>query len=68
MTTFRIIRRAFSQYTLAEEFTGTFCEASERADALQRQNRDGEYFPRFPGTGDRENGAPCPAQAQMAYL
>ena len=40
----RIVRRAFSQYTTVEVFTGNFVDASNRADALQFANQDGEYF------------------------
>lgn len=40
----RIVRRAFSQYTTVEIFTGSWVDASNRADALQYANKDGEYL------------------------
>ncbi|TRD03823.1 hypothetical protein FJV76_14405 [Mesorhizobium sp. WSM4303] len=42
--THRIVRRAFSEYTTVETFVGSWLEAMNRADALQRDNNDGEYL------------------------
>lgn len=59
MTTYRIVKRAYSEYTLAEKFDGTYMEALNRADELQNANRDGEYMVRrtdrdwFPTTAYR---------------
>lgn len=44
MQTYRIVRRAFSQYATVETFVGSWLDAMNRADALERGNRDGEYF------------------------
>lgn len=49
MTTYRIVRRAFSQYTDVETFEGSWLGAMQRADKLQATNRDGEYLLRKPG-------------------
>ena len=40
----RIVRRAFSQYTTMETITSSWLEAMNRAEELQRQINDGEYF------------------------
>jgi hypothetical protein len=42
--TYNIIRRAYSEYTQSETFTGTYCEATLHAMALQFANKDGEYL------------------------
>lgn len=70
MTTFRIVRRAFSQWTLVEEFTGKWHEAECRAMQLQAERRDGEYSTRFPGEPleSRPNDQSCPVQTAWAFL
>lgn len=56
-TQHRIVRRAFSQYTTVEVFTGTFVDASNRADAMQFANQDGEYFLRGVNEPDRRESS-----------
>lgn len=60
MTEFRIIRRAYSEYTVVETINGTWLEAMARAEKLQNEKRDGEYSVRFPG-------APVRSQASSSY-
>ena len=68
--TFNIYRRAYSNYSLAETFTGTWVDAMERASILERIiNKDGEYIVRF--EGEPAAGAEhkqCSVQAAWAYL
>lgn len=45
MKTYRIVKRAFSEYTEIETVDG-WLKAMERADYLQYTNNDGEYFVR----------------------
>jgi hypothetical protein len=40
----RIVRRAYSEYTTVETFVGSWLDAMNRAEELQRANNDGEYF------------------------
>lgn len=49
----RIVRRAFSQYTTVEVFTGSFVDASNYADKLQYERQDGEYLLRGVNEPDR---------------
>lgn len=46
MTSYRIVKRAFSNYTTVETFTGTRLAAGNRATDLQFAKRDGEYLVR----------------------
>ena len=68
--TFNIYRRAYSVYTLAENFTGSWVDAMERASVLERvTNKDGEYIVRFEGEpAEGVAHPPCPVQADWAYL
>ena len=54
--TFRIVRRAYSQYADIETFTGTWFQADDRAMMLQRANLDGEYLVRLPDQPNWEPG------------
>lgn len=68
--TFNIYRRAYSTYTLAETFVGSWVDAMERASVLERvANKDGEYIVRFDGqpAQNTENHY-CPVQAAWAYI
>ena len=44
--TFRIVKRAYSKYETVETFTGSFCDASNRAHEIQFEKSDGEYIVR----------------------
>jgi hypothetical protein len=57
MNQHRIVRRAFSQYVTVETFTGSFVDASNRADALQYANQDGEYMLRGVNEPDRRESS-----------
>jgi hypothetical protein len=56
MTSYRIVRRAFSTYTDIESVEGTYCDATLRAMALEFLNADGEYLVRAPGEPDQRLG------------
>lgn len=62
----RIVRRAFSQYTTVEIFTGSFVDASNHADALQYANQDGEYFLR--GVDEPNRRESSSYQSEMDWL
>ena len=62
----RIVRRAFSKYTTVEIFTGSFVDASNRADALQYANKDGEYLLR--GVEESDYRAGSSYQSGMDWL
>jgi hypothetical protein len=64
--TYQITRRAFSQYTPVETFTGTRIEATTRAMALQFTNKDGEYLVREQGAPNWTGGQS--SQSPMDYL
>ena len=51
MTTYRIVRRAFSKYEVVATFNGTWVDASNLAARMQYENNDGEYF-------ERDNNTP----------
>lgn len=67
---FRIVRRAWGQFTETETFTGTWTAAMCQAMAIEAERRDGEYSVRFPGealvSGPSANNDPV--QAAFAYL
>lgn len=46
MTTYRIVRRAYSEYTDVEIFNGGYLDAILRAMVLENINKDGEYIVR----------------------
>lgn len=69
ISTFRIIRRAFSQFTEVDVITTTWTAAQLIAMMMEAYNGDGEYFTRK--TGEPHifpPSPPCPVQAAWAYL
>jgi hypothetical protein len=64
--TYQITRRAFSEYTPVETFTGTYCAATLRSMELQFTNKDGEYLVREPGEPNWTGGQF--SQSPMDYL
>lgn len=42
--TFKIARRAYSNHTVVELFSGSWVDATLRAMDLEHQNKDGEYM------------------------
>jgi hypothetical protein len=62
-TTYQITRRAYSEYTPVETFTGTYIAATLRSMDLQFANKDGEYLV-------REIGAPnwTPGQSYQSPM
>ena len=57
ISTFNIIRRAYSEYEHIETFTGTWVEATNHAMSLQSERRDGEYMTRRPGEPNKFDGS-----------
>lgn len=69
--TFNIVKRAYSEYTLFETFTGTWSDAMNYAMAAQAGRRDGEYLVRDldePFVGRHYGKPPCAGQQAWAYL
>lgn len=68
MSNYRIVRRAFSQFTEIEVVAG-WLPAQLRAMELQAERHDGEYLIRDIGEADyRAPVTQCPVQAAFAYL
>lgn len=64
--TYRIIKRAHSEYQTVEHFDGTYLAAMNRASELENANRDGEYLLR---TLEEPNWTPTTSyQSGMDWL
>lgn len=70
INTYRIIRRAFGQYTTVDVVETTWSAAMNIADMMTTYSADGEYDIRLPGEADGRDGANnlCPVQRAFAYL
>lgn len=70
ISNFRIIRRAFGQFTDVDTVETTWTAAMNIAMMMETYNGDGEYDIRFPDEADRRPTSPgiCPVQAAFAYL
>jgi hypothetical protein len=64
--TYQITRRAYSEYTPVETFTGTYIAATLRSMELQFANKDGEYLVREMGAPDWTGGQS--SQSPMDWL
>lgn len=68
MTAYRIVRRAYSQFTEIEIVEG-WLPAQLRAMEIQAERHDGEYLIRNIGEEyHRPTNPQCPVQAAWAYL
>jgi len=69
MTNYRIVRRAYSEFTEIEVVAG-WLPAQLRAMELQAERRDGEYLIRKIGEAYHRDGVnnQCAVQAAFAYL
>lgn len=68
ISTFRIVRRAFSQFTEVDVIETTWTAAQLIAMLMEAYNGDGEYMLRDVGEADYRAPATCPVQAAWAYL
>lgn len=68
-TAYRIVRRAFGEFTEIEVVEG-WLAAQLRAMELEANRKDGEYLTRKIGEGYHRDGSnnQCPVQAAFAYL
>lgn len=57
MSEFRIVRRAFSEYTDVAIHTGTYLSAELAAMAMQHVAQDGEYLVRSIGQANWQPGS-----------
>jgi len=65
---FRIVRRAYSEYSFVENFTGNYVEATLHAMKLESINNDGEYFVRSQNQPDQIPGNSPDSQGEIAWV
>lgn len=69
MTSYKIARRAYGEYTVVETGIQSWAAAVNRAMELQAEKQDGEYFEfREDQEAKSYPNAPCAVQSAFAYL